>query len=153
MYMFSQWFIFLLFLHGCINFSVVFCSIFMSVIQYICCVCWCRVIGFDVFYMFFMSYCYGSTWLSNIVLSACVAFYFVYSTWVSIFCFLCQLLIYCIVSFECYTNVCIFKQIGYLSYQWAMVCEYCPIFVLCVSFLFFLHCDLFVLLLGYFFLF
>jgi hypothetical protein len=54
---------------------------------------------------------------------------------------LCQLLTYCIVSFECYANVCIFKQIGYLSYQWAVVCEYCPFFVLCVFFLFFLCCD------------
>jgi len=63
------------------------------------------------------------------------------------------MLIYCIVSFECCANVCIFKEIGYLSYQWVMVYENCPFFVLCVFFLFSLCCEMFVLLLGFFFLF
>jgi hypothetical protein len=134
MYMFSQWFILLHFLHGCISFRASF-GVPHSCLLFSICVAYADA-SFDVSYMLVMSYCYGSTWLSNIILTACVTYYFVYSTWVPIVCFLCQLLIYCIVGFECFVNVRNFKQIGYLSYQWAYILfrifrlgSYCLLFV------------------------
>jgi len=48
----------------------------------------------------------------------------------------------------------LFKQIGYLSYQWAMVCEYYPFFVLfcfiCLSSV--VICLFFCLAISYFFM-
>jgi hypothetical protein len=59
-----------------------------------------------------------------------VAYYFVHPTffmvWYSdLWCGLHEVLCYCC-SFEYYTYVCIFEQIGDFSYFWAMVCECGP---------------------------
>jgi len=153
MYMFSQWFIFLLF---CMDVLVLECRfLFYIHVCYSVYVLrmlmpgywfWCILYVLYVLLLWVYLTVQHNSYCMCCILSRIfhLGFYFLLFR---------QLLIYCFVSFECYANICIFKQIGYLCYQWAMVCENCPFFVLCVFLLFFLGCNLFVLLLGYFFLF
>jgi len=70
-----------------------------------------RIISSNVALMFFMPYCYRSSWLPYIGPIACFTFYFVCTSWICVVWFLWQLLVCSVGGSEGYINIGFFYRL------------------------------------------